>query len=173
MKSIESGPDRSEDPVGWIEAGLSEGGVPGWDRRCRREAAQRGHAITARKKQPSTINERDGEFRVGVVTVNFIAGLFRFRASLLLGRKKRRTVVCCPPFRLWGFIWLLRDRRGERIFEEDGLSNLTLGEVFGSAGVDDGDVRNTDKAEDDAEVGAPVRYRPPWVRPSCSRCRWR
>ena len=38
-EAVEDGPDRSEDPVGWVEAGFDEGGVPGGDGRCGEDGA--------------------------------------------------------------------------------------------------------------------------------------
>ncbi len=39
-----------------------------------------------------------------------------------------------------------------KLFEEDRLGYYTLGDLVGAAGVDDGDVRDADEAEDHVEV---------------------
>jgi hypothetical protein len=40
------------------------------------------------------------------------------------------------------------------LLEEDGLGDCALGDLVGAAGVDNGDVRDADEAEDYIEVGA-------------------
>ena len=61
----------------------------------------------------------------------------------------------------------------DELLKEDRRSDRTLGDLVGAAGVDDGDVRDADEAEDDAEVGAFECCRTPSASLRCTRCRWR
>jgi hypothetical protein len=101
---------------------------------------------------------RDGA--VLLFVPSFCAGPVQANAGQIVCQgKKRRTVAGCPPGLDASGIYLalLSCRQVDLVDEwlkEDRRGNRTLGDLVGAAGVHDGEVRDADEAEDDAEVGA-------------------